>query len=103
VESEELVAAYLKVQQQIAELKTKADNLKAELATNVQLSTAEQGAVWEYKGVGRAVRVKGRMSKKLDRTSLVLQGVTKTILDQATRVTVGEPTLRIEAWKDEDS
>ena len=101
MEPKELVAKYLSVQQLIGELKNQSDNLKAELAAAVGLSTAEQGSTWEYKGVGRAVRIKGRTSKKLDRTALVLQGVTKEVLDKATVTTVGEPTLRIEGWKDE--
>ena len=94
------VAEYRALKDQIAQLETRLDAVKDELHEMLWNGEAP-GHVWPFPGLGTVRVVSGRHTSKLDRAKLAKAGVAADVLDAATVETVGEPSLRVEAWIEE--
>ena len=100
--SEELMTQYLKNDQVIKALEVEQKQIKDQLWKNLEAGQFACGKVWEYDGLGQVCLVKGRAGKKtLNRSKLVLQGVTAEQIEAATdEGKTGSPHLRVERPKE---
>lgn len=94
------VAEYLRLQREIATLKTRSEEVRTTIVEALSPDGAAPGKVWTFEGVGTVSVVKGRASETLDRAKLARAGVSAEVLDAATVRTEGKPSMRINAWKE---
>lgn len=92
------VKQYLELQAEASDIEAKKKLLRDKILGQVG-PDSEAGSVWHYGGA-KLEMCKGRISKKLDRKQLVLAGITKDVLDDATVTTEGNPSLRITVDRD---
>ena len=90
---EEIVASVAEMQIRLKALEAAVKVEKNELWDRLEAGSA-QTASWVFGGT-TVTRVKGRVTRTLDRAKLVLAGVTQEVLEAATRETVGSAYLRI--------
>lgn len=98
----EYVATYLRLQREMAVLKAVAEETRAAVVEALHADGAAPGHTWEFEGVGVITVVKGRESEKISRRALIAAGVDPRVVDEATTVTVGRPSMRINAWGDDE-
>jgi len=95
------VSDYVELQREANEIDSKKKLLKDKIVGQLG-SDSEPGTVWNYAGA-RVEMCKGRVTKKLNRKVLVLCGVSKDVLDNATQVIEGKPSLRITVERGNDA
>jgi len=94
---ENLAVQYLEIKDTIDALTAEAKEVRGKIDEEME---PDGGLVLTFPNAVIA-RVKGRVTKKLDRKKLVTLGVSGTLLDQGTITTTGVPSLRITKPKEE--
>lgn len=98
----EYVANYLALKAQIATMEVRAAEERQAAIEALHVADEKPGKTWVYEGLGTVSIVTGRVTEKLDRAILARAGVDPALLDQATKQTRGDPSVRITAWTDKD-
>ena len=89
---EPLAQEYLDLKDTITELEVSLKELREAIVKGMEGDAPEATYVFPQAEI---VRVKGRVTKKLDRKELVKLGISGALLDAGTKITQGAPTIRI--------